>query len=169
MGSEYASKINPSLITVIIILIIVSIIQKQPSIGVLKKSYFENMQQVYRGTPMPKCNFNKVAKQLYWNHTSACVSPANLLHVFRTPFLRTHMEGYFWLFYKTFHAHSRKQHYVKKFTQPLVWIISNIFNVTDILPVFVLLTLKRSLAQCLKVTRSTQRAAAWRNSMTRLF
>ena len=85
-------------------------------------------------------------------------------------FLRTHMEGYFWLFYKTtFHAHSRKQHYVKKFTQPLVWIISNIFNVTDILPVFVLLTLKRSLAQCLKVTRSTQRAAAWRNSMTRLF
>ena len=22
---------------------------------------------------MPKCNFNKVAKQLYWNHTSAWV------------------------------------------------------------------------------------------------
>ena len=86
MGSEYASKINPSLITVIIILIIVSIIQKQPSIGVLKKSYFENMQQVYSGTPMPKCNFNMVAKQLYWNHTSACVSPANLLHIFGTPF-----------------------------------------------------------------------------------
>ena len=25
----------------------------------------ENMQQIYRGTPMPKCDFNKVAKQLY--------------------------------------------------------------------------------------------------------
>ena len=23
----------------------------------------KNMQQIYRGTPMPKCNFNKVAKQ----------------------------------------------------------------------------------------------------------
>ena len=25
----------------------------------------ENMQQIYRRMPMPKCNFNKVAKQLY--------------------------------------------------------------------------------------------------------
>ena len=24
----------------------------------------ENMQQIYRGTPMPKCDFNKVALQL---------------------------------------------------------------------------------------------------------
>ena len=31
----------------------------------------ENMQQIYRRTPMPKCDFNKVAKQ-----------------VFRTPFLK---------------------------------------------------------------------------------
>ena len=30
----------------------------------------ENMQQIYSRTPMPKCDFNKVAKQLYWNHTS---------------------------------------------------------------------------------------------------
>ena len=34
---------------------------------------------------MPKCDFNKVAKQLYRNHTSAWVSPVNLLHIFRTP------------------------------------------------------------------------------------
>ena len=34
--------------------------QKQPSRGVLKKRYPENMQQVYR--PMPKCDFNKISK-----------------------------------------------------------------------------------------------------------
>ena len=32
---------------------------------VLKKRYSENMQQMYRRAPMPKCDFNKVAKQLY--------------------------------------------------------------------------------------------------------
>ena len=31
----------------------------------------EHMQQIYRRAPMPKCDLNKVAKQLYWNHTSA--------------------------------------------------------------------------------------------------
>ena len=34
--------------------------QKRPSIGVLIKSCFEKMQQIYRRTPMPKCDFNKV-------------------------------------------------------------------------------------------------------------
>ena len=38
---------------------------KKPSKGVLKKRCSENMQQIYRGTPLPKCDFNKVAKQLY--------------------------------------------------------------------------------------------------------
>ena len=37
-------------------------IQKQPHRGVLSKRCSENMQQIYRRTPMPKCNFNKVAK-----------------------------------------------------------------------------------------------------------
>ena len=40
-------------------------IQKQPSRGVLIKRCSENMQQIYRRTPMPKCDLNKVAKQLY--------------------------------------------------------------------------------------------------------
>ena len=39
--------------------------QKQPSRGVPLKKCSENMQQIYRKTPMPKCNFNKVAKLLY--------------------------------------------------------------------------------------------------------
>ena len=34
--------------------------QKQPPRGVLRKRCFENIQQIYRRTPMPKCDFNKV-------------------------------------------------------------------------------------------------------------
>ena len=45
--------------------------QKQPSRDVPRKRCSENIQQIYRRTPMPKCDFNKVAKQLYWNHTSS--------------------------------------------------------------------------------------------------
>ena len=41
------------------------------------------MQQIYRRTHMPKCDFNKVTYQL--RHGS---SPVNLLHIFRTPFPR---------------------------------------------------------------------------------
>ena len=33
--------------------------------GVLSKRCSENMHQIYRRTPIPKCDFNKVAKQLY--------------------------------------------------------------------------------------------------------
>ena len=35
--------------------------QKQPSRGVLRKKCPEKMQQIYRRTPIPKCDFNKVA------------------------------------------------------------------------------------------------------------
>ena len=38
--------------------------QKQPSRGALKKRCSENMQQIYWRTPMPKCDFNKVALEL---------------------------------------------------------------------------------------------------------
>ena len=43
----------------------VRISQKQSPRGVLKKRCSENLQQIYMRTPMPKCDFNKVAKQLY--------------------------------------------------------------------------------------------------------
>ena len=39
--------------------------EKQLSRGVLKKRWSENIQQIYRRTPMKKSEFNKVAKQLY--------------------------------------------------------------------------------------------------------
>ena len=55
-------------------------IQKQSSRGVLKKRCSENIQQIYRRTPMSKCDFNKVALH-------GC-SQGNLLHIFRTSLLK---------------------------------------------------------------------------------
>ena len=49
------------------------------SVCVLRKRCSENMQQIYRISPMPKCDFNKITLP------HGC-SPVNLLHVFRKPF-----------------------------------------------------------------------------------
>ena len=52
----------------------------------LEKRFSENMQQIYRRTPIPKCDFNKVA--LLCNFIEIALrhgcSPVNLLHIFRT-------------------------------------------------------------------------------------
>ena len=45
--------------------------QNQLSAVILRKSYSENMQQIWTGSLMLKCDFNKVALQLYLNHTLA--------------------------------------------------------------------------------------------------
>ena len=37
------------------------------------KNLFWKYWQIYWRTPTPKCVLNKVALQLYWNHTSTCV------------------------------------------------------------------------------------------------
>ena len=70
--------------------------QKLPFRGVLRKSSSENMQQIYRRTPVPKCDFNKGALQFYWHCTSDGFSPVNLRIIFRTLFPRTSLEGCFW-------------------------------------------------------------------------
>ena len=48
------------------------------------------MKQIYKRTPMSKCDFNKVAKQS--NFTEATFrhgcSPRNLKHIFRTLFTK---------------------------------------------------------------------------------
>ena len=41
------------------------LIAKQLCRGVLRKNCPENMLQACRRTPMPKCDFNRVAKELY--------------------------------------------------------------------------------------------------------
>ena len=54
-------------------------LQKQPLRCVLQKRCSENIQQIYRRTPMPKCDFNKVAKHLPLEWTPLkhipCLSP----------------------------------------------------------------------------------------------
>ena len=44
------------------------------------------MQQIYRRAPMPKCDFNKDALQLYWNHTSAWVISCKFAAYFQNTF-----------------------------------------------------------------------------------
>ena len=40
---------------------------------------------------MSKCHFNKMAKQLYWNHTSARVFPCKFTACFQNTFLKEHL------------------------------------------------------------------------------
>ena len=69
------------------------ILQKQPPRDVLKKRCTGNMLQIYRRTPMPQCDFNKVA-----SHFSMGV----LLYISSTfaehLFSRTPLGGCFWYF-----------------------------------------------------------------------
>ena len=51
------------------------------------------MQQIYRRTPMPKCDFSKVALQLYWNHTSTWVFSCKFAAYFLNTFAREHLWG----------------------------------------------------------------------------
>ena len=50
------------------------------------------MQQIYRKTPMPKCDFKKIALQLSWNRTSAWMFSCK----FTAYFPRTPLDGCFW-------------------------------------------------------------------------
>ena len=60
--------------------------QKQPSKGVLRKSFSENMQQIYRRTPWHSVISIKLQSNFieikFWR---GC-SPVNLLHIFRKSF-----------------------------------------------------------------------------------
>ena len=56
--------------------------QKQPFIGVFIKRYSENIQQIYKGTPMLKCDFNKIALQLFWYRTSVWTFSGKLVAYF---------------------------------------------------------------------------------------
>ena len=64
------------------------------------------MQQIYRRTPMPKCDLNKVALQLYWNHTSAWVLACKFAfsweHLWRATSKLMILDA--WKFEKYYHA-----------------------------------------------------------------
>ena len=60
--------------------------QKQSPRDVPRKRCSENVQQIYRRSSMLKCDFNKVALQLYWNRTSAWVSSCKFAAYFQNTF-----------------------------------------------------------------------------------
>ena len=84
-SGTYFNCLLSFLISYIFDKVITYLIQKQPSRGILMKWCSQNMQQIYRGTLMPKCEFNKVylLKLRHW------CSHVNLLHIFRTPFTKS--------------------------------------------------------------------------------
>ena len=49
------------------------------------------MQQIYKRTPMPKCDFNKAALQFYRNHTSAWLLPSEFAAYFQITFCKEHL------------------------------------------------------------------------------
>ena len=57
-------------------------IQRQSPRGVPRVRYSE----IYKRTPTPKCNFNKIALQLYWNRTSEWVFSCKFAAYFQNTF-----------------------------------------------------------------------------------
>ena len=53
-------------------------IRSNPPEEFLGKRCCKNMQQIYRRTPMPKCDFNKVAKQLRNISVKKCCMGRNM-------------------------------------------------------------------------------------------
>ena len=84
-------------------------LQKQPNRGVLWKRYSENKKQIYRRTPKPKCDFNKVTLHLYWNHTLAWVFSCIFIAYFRPLFYKSTSGG---LLLKLSHYRERSNKYL---------------------------------------------------------
>ena len=59
--------------------------QKQSPRCVLSKRSSKNMQQIYRGTLLLKCDLNLQSNFIEITLRHRC-SPVNLLHIFKTPF-----------------------------------------------------------------------------------
>ena len=89
--------------------------------GCYRKTCSENMQQIYRGTPMPNCDFNNVAK-----HISAWVFSCKFAAYFQNTFSQKHL----WMAASelcnkmTMQANSLK--YFKVFFFPLIRRIRNL-------------------------------------------
>ena len=67
--------------------------QKQPSRGVVRKRCSENMQQVYRRTPMPKCDFNSNFVEITLGHGCSLQICCIFFEQF---FLETPLSSCFW-------------------------------------------------------------------------
>ena len=73
-------------------------IRKQTYKDFFQKRCSENMQQIFRRTPMPKCVFDKLLCNFIEITLRHGCSPVNLLHIFRTPTLGSLLEGLYMRF-----------------------------------------------------------------------
>ena len=88
---------------IVTFLLLFGLFQKQPPRGAPRKRCSEKI----RRTPMPKCDFNKVAKQPFRH---GC-SPVNLLDIFRTPFTKNTSERLLLLFSYIFEMLKKRKWY----------------------------------------------------------
>ena len=65
-----------------------AIFRSSPPEMFLGKGVLKKMQLIYRRTPMPKCDFNKVSINFIEITLRHRFSQVNLLHIFRIPFLK---------------------------------------------------------------------------------
>ena len=122
-------------------------IQEQPSRSVLRKRCSENMQQIYKRTPMLKCDFKKTVSQLYWNRTSPWLFYFKFESCKTLP--KNTSGGLFWRYRddwwsnqnlfnyyphaKTFNQSSRFMKWFVRyiwFYSPMIWKVSPIFEHT---------------------------------------
>ena len=66
-------------------------LEKQPSRSVRRKMCSEYMLEIYKRAPMPKCNFNKVALQVFWIRFSAWVFSSKFAANFQNTFSQEHL------------------------------------------------------------------------------
>ena len=77
--------------------------QKQPSRGVLRKMCSDNMKQIYRRAPMPKCDSNNIKKKKVVLFPEIC-----RVKIFLSPTL-PHMSNVYENIYFLFQKNTRKQ------------------------------------------------------------
>ena len=94
--------------------------QKQPSRIVVRNRWTENKKQIYRRTPIRRCEFNKV---LYWNRTSAWVFSSKFAAYFQntTPFPKN-TSGRL-ILYKYRQVNWRKTHHYYKYREILYYTV----------------------------------------------
>ena len=118
--------------------------QKQPPTGCLKKRCSENLanaenaenleiQQISRRTPMLKCDFEIVLR-----HGR---SPVNFQHIFRTPFVKTPLDGCFWEVVVNNSARAKQYNYCRSSRRLYKWTTAfqSIYKPTSIIyPIYAL-------------------------------
>ena len=96
--------------------------QKQSPRGVPRKRCSENMQQIYKRTPMPKGDFNKAALQIYWNCFLAWVFSCMFAAYFHNTFSQEHLwvtaSAYSWYIVV---AAAKKAFKLNFFNANLIW------------------------------------------------